>query len=168
MNPSSTTPAITHGIPIYPGATVRPLSIKPLINPGVLPLANDTIIHFPIHSGIAPVYVMRSEGAFNHKYEDLIIDDKIKKQFSSRRWSEEIIKEVVRNGPTGTSIDKRSASRTLDGVPRNDAATVYGVPPNGYIVVNDRTKEIVQIQIGQILAGQWTVVLFGVRSNGCY
>jgi filamentous hemagglutinin len=71
-------------------------------------------------------------------------DPKIKGQLAGRGWTEEDVKEVVAQGPTGESFDNRSAGKTPDGVPRNDPATVYG-SKDGYVVVNDRTGEVVQV-----------------------
>jgi filamentous hemagglutinin len=72
------------------------------------------------------------------------IDSKIAKQLKDRGWTEEEIKETVSKGPSGTSTDNRSAAKTPDGVSRNDPATVYG-RPGEYIIVNDRTGEVVQV-----------------------
>lgn len=63
---------------------------------------------------------------------------------SQRGWSHTEIDKTIAEGPKGTSIDRRRADKTPDGLPRNDPATVYGKPGN-YVVVNDRTKEITQI-----------------------
>lgn len=73
-----------------------------------------------------------------------IIDDEIGKQLPERGWTTQDIQNAMNNGATGTAFDKRFASKTSDGLPRNDTATVYG-SEDGYIVVNDRTGEIVQI-----------------------
>ncbi|WP_081861866.1 colicin E5-related ribonuclease [Photorhabdus australis] len=73
------------------------------------------------------------------------MDDKIRDQISSRGWTEKDIKDVVAKGPTGKSTDNRRPNKTPDKLGRNDTATVYGTPPNGYIVVNDRTGEVTQI-----------------------
>ncbi|MDB9695438.1 colicin E5-related ribonuclease [Acinetobacter nosocomialis] len=72
------------------------------------------------------------------------IDPKIENQMSTRGWSNKDITDVMKKGPVGYTIDKRRASKTPDNLPRNDTATVYG-SKNGYVVVNDRTKEVVQI-----------------------
>jgi len=72
------------------------------------------------------------------------IDVKIGDQLADRGWSKNDIQAVINNGATGTSIDKRSAAKSPDGIARNDSATVYG-SPGGYVVVNDRTGEVVQI-----------------------
>nr|WP_157636264.1 colicin E5-related ribonuclease [Burkholderia ubonensis] len=74
----------------------------------------------------------------------LVIDTKIADQLGERGWTESDIQAAIKNGATGTSIDKRSATKSPDGVARNDPATVYGTP-NGYVVVNDRTGEVVQV-----------------------
>ncbi|MCC8456845.1 colicin-like bacteriocin tRNase domain-containing protein [Photorhabdus aegyptia] len=80
-----------------------------------------------------------------NKSKNLVIDDKIRDQISSRGWTEKDIKDVVAKGPTGKSTDNRRPNKTPDKLGRNDTATVYGTPPNGYIVVNDRTGEVTQI-----------------------
>ena len=74
----------------------------------------------------------------------IVIDQKISNQIKERGWTEKEILELTSSSPAGRTIDNRSARKTSDGLPRNDPAIVYGTP-NGYIVVNDRTKEIVQI-----------------------
>lgn len=51
---------------------------------------------------------------------------------------------IVKEKPVGTTVDKRSSGKTPDGLPRNDPASVYG-SKNGYVVVNDRTGEVVQV-----------------------
>ncbi|NWE25881.1 hypothetical protein HX877_09740 [Pseudomonas gingeri] len=63
----------------------------------------------------------------------------------SRGWTEQEIKDVVSKGEAGKTVDKRRATKTIDGLSRDDTATVYGVPPNNYVVVNDRTGEVTQI-----------------------
>ncbi|MFM9891763.1 colicin E5-related ribonuclease [Achromobacter xylosoxidans] len=40
-------------------------------------------------------------------------------------------------------MKNRSSTKTLDGVSRNDSASVYGLK-SGYIVGNDRASEVVQ------------------------
>jgi filamentous hemagglutinin len=60
-----------------------------------------------------------------------VIDIKIADQLDERGWTDSDIQAVVRNGATGTSIDKRSATKSPDGIGRNDPATVYGAP-SGY------------------------------------
>lgn len=51
---------------------------------------------------------------------------------------------IVKERPIGTAVDKRSAGKTSDGLARNDSASVYGYK-RGYVVVNDRTGEVVQV-----------------------
>ncbi|MEN5396182.1 colicin E5-related ribonuclease [Achromobacter xylosoxidans] len=41
-------------------------------------------------------------------------------------------------------MKNRSSTKTLDGVSRNDSASVYGLK-SGYIVGNDRASEVVQV-----------------------
>lgn len=75
---------------------------------------------------------------------EITLDPKIKEQIEVRGWSEGEIRELSKGDPTGTSSDKRSASKTPDRTARDDTASVYGTK-DGYVVVNDRTKEVVQI-----------------------
>jgi hypothetical protein len=77
--------------------------------------------------------------------ERFIIDGKIKEQMGPRGWTEEDIKDAISKGPVGTSNDSRSGGKTSDGKPRNDTATVYGEKKGGYVIINDRTGEVVQI-----------------------
>jgi filamentous hemagglutinin len=80
----------------------------------------------------------------NGKAQTPNIDNKIRAQLPERGWTTQDIQNAINDGPTGTASDKRSASKTPDGLPRNDTATVYG-SKDGYVVVNDRTGEVVQI-----------------------
>ena len=73
-----------------------------------------------------------------------VIDGKIKEDMEKRGWTEQEINDLVSGAPAGTSVDKRGAGKTPDGQPRNDTATVYG-EPGSYVVVNDRTGEVVQV-----------------------
>ncbi|WP_081085138.1 hemagglutinin repeat-containing protein [Burkholderia territorii] len=75
----------------------------------------------------------------------LIFDGKITDQLEERGWTERDVLTAVNEGPIGTTTDNRSAKKTSDGLPRNDTATAYGSKDMGYVVVNDRTGEIVQI-----------------------
>ncbi|MFC6298110.1 HNH nuclease [Pseudomonas sp. CCM 7893] len=150
VNPSSTTPAITQGIPIYPGATVRPLSIKPLINPGVLPLANDTIIHFPIHSGIAPVYVMFSEpldsGIFTRR--------QLQKKFDSHK------KDF---GFEGQNANNRTLAEFRDKIRThlNDPATVekgtFHPRPNSKVYFNPKSNLVVIVGGDGMFISGWKI-----------
>lgn len=74
----------------------------------------------------------------------LVIDPKISGQLAPRGWTVRDIYSVVVSLPVGSTFDNRTAAKTPDGLPRNDTATVYGAK-TGYIVVNDRTGEIVQV-----------------------
>jgi filamentous hemagglutinin len=74
----------------------------------------------------------------------ITVDSKIAGQAAERGWTQQDIQAAINTGPTGTSTDKRSAAKAPDGIARDDTATVYGTS-SGYIVVNDRTKEVVQV-----------------------
>lgn len=76
--------------------------------------------------------------------DDVEIDDKIRDQLDDRGWTEEDVQDITKGPVTGTSTDKRKPNKTADGLGRDDTASVYG-PKDGYVVVNDRTKEVVQI-----------------------
>ncbi|HCC5748407.1 MULTISPECIES: colicin E5-related ribonuclease [Gammaproteobacteria] len=79
------------------------------------------------------------------KTPELKFDKKIKDQMTGRGWSEQNVKDTVAHGPKGKSVDKRSPKKTPpDYLGRNDPATVYG-KPGEYVVVNDRTGEVVQV-----------------------
>jgi len=72
-------------------------------------------------------------------------DTKIQDQMKERGWTEDNINETINDGPTGTSIDKRSPKKTPpDFLGRNDTATVYG-KSGSYVIINDRTHEITQL-----------------------
>ena len=72
------------------------------------------------------------------------LDGKITDQLGRRGWSVEDIKIILERGPVGKTVDSRGPSKTPDGLGRNDSASVFG-SRNGYIVINDRTGEVVQV-----------------------
>jgi len=74
----------------------------------------------------------------------ITIDSKIAGQLRARGWTKQEVQTAIDEGPVGTTTDSRSAAKTPDGVPRNDPASVYG-SKSGYVVVNDRTGEVVQV-----------------------
>ncbi|MEJ5082329.1 colicin E5-related ribonuclease [Ochrobactrum sp. MYb379] len=74
----------------------------------------------------------------------LVIDPKISGQLAPRGWTVKDVFSAVVGLPVGSTFDNRTAAKTPDGLLRNDTATVYGSKA-GYIVVNDRTGEIVQV-----------------------
>ena len=80
----------------------------------------------------------------NKKEREIIIDDKIRRQMEERGWSEEEMRLLANSDATGASIDRRRPNKTSDGLGRNDTASVFGNDTT-YIVVNDRTNEVVQI-----------------------
>ena len=65
------------------------------------------------------------------------IDDKITAQLTLRGWTEQQIRETVASPAIGTSTDNTEG--------RADPATVYGSRSGGYVVVNDRTRRVIQI-----------------------
>ena len=65
------------------------------------------------------------------------IDDKISAQLAIRGWTEQELREAVSRPPIGTSTDNTEG--------RADLATVYGSKSGGYVVVNDRTRRVIQI-----------------------
>jgi RHS repeat-associated protein len=67
---------------------------------------------------------------------DVVIDDKIKGQLGDRGWTEQEVRDAANGPPAGTSTGNRGG--------RNEPATVYG-SPDGYVVVNDATREVVQV-----------------------
>jgi hypothetical protein len=62
--------------------------------------------------------------------------DKINAQMTARGWSEKDVRDLLKTEPVGMSIDGRNG--------KTDSASVYG-KHGEYVVINDRTKEIVQI-----------------------
>jgi len=74
----------------------------------------------------------------------LQVDTKIRNQLADRGWSDQDMQAAISRGPVGQTSDRRSPAKTPDGLGRSDSASVYG-SPSGYIVVNDRTGEVVQI-----------------------
>ena len=49
--------------------------------------------------------------------------------------------KVMKNGPIGTSFDKRSAKKTSDGLPRNDTSSVYKEDQQSRVDVALRSKQ---------------------------
>jgi hypothetical protein len=68
--------------------------------------------------------------------EQLIIDEKIRGQIEKRGWDEQGLRDIYATEPSGQTIDNTKG--------RDDPATVYG-EPGKYMVVNDRTREVIQI-----------------------
>ncbi|WP_345945910.1 colicin E5-related ribonuclease [Pseudomonas sp. MWU16-30316] len=93
---------------------------------------------------IASAKEAASEGLYATKTGKITIDGKIDGQLEARGWTQQEVQGVIDEGPVGTTADNRSASKTPDGLARNDPASVYG-SKSGYVVVNDRTGEVVQI-----------------------
>ena len=83
----------------------------------------------------------------NSTGSDVKIDDKIAGQLGERGWTEQGVRDLTKTDPTGVSADKRSPGKTADGKGRDDRATVYGPKDGGHVVVNDNTKEVIQIVI---------------------
>ena len=83
-------------------------------------------------------------GGVPSRVPNLVIDSKIQKQMSDRGWTRQNIDDLIEQGPSGRTTDNRRPNKTEDGIGRNDTATVYGSSGN-YVVVNDRTGEIVQV-----------------------
>lgn len=104
-------------------------------------LKEPIILVFPWELGIKPIYL--STGKKDNSSE-IKIENKVKGQMGVRGWTEQDIKDTVAKGPTGKSVDKRKPQNTDDKQGRNDTATVYG-KPGEYVVVNDRTGEVVQV-----------------------
>ncbi|MBY5841090.1 hypothetical protein J3P71_19345 [Rhizobium leguminosarum] len=71
--------------------------------------------------------------------KDVVIIKKIRDQMTERHWTEREISELAKTNATGRSIDNTGR--------RNSPATVYGTPTR-YIVVNDFTRQVVQISGG--------------------
>jgi RHS repeat-associated protein len=75
---------------------------------------------------------------------DVKIDDKIRGQLGDRGWTEGEVQDSTKGTPAGTTTDNRRPNKTPDGLGRSDPASVYG-DKGGYVVVNDRTREVVQV-----------------------
>jgi len=67
---------------------------------------------------------------------ELKFSEKIDRQMRERGWTEQEVKELAKKDPAGISIDGRNG--------RQEPATVYG-ERGRYIVVNDSTREVVQV-----------------------
>ncbi len=73
--------------------------------------------------------------------DDINIDDKIKGQIGDRGWTEEGVREITKTEPSGTTIDNTKGKIGDKGEP----ATVYGSKDGDYVVVNDKSGEVVQV-----------------------
>ncbi|RBB31701.1 hypothetical protein DPV79_40640 [Burkholderia reimsis] len=65
-------------------------------------------------------------------------------QLEAPGWTPQEVQAVVNEEPVGTTMDNRSAGKAPDEVSRNNPASVYG-STSGYVAVNDRTDEVVQV-----------------------
>jgi len=65
------------------------------------------------------------------------VDRKIVAQMTVRGWTEHEIRAAVDRGPIEGSIDHTGG--------RSDPASVYGSKQDGYVVVNDGARRVVQI-----------------------
>ncbi len=77
--------------------------------------------------------------------DDIKIGPQIAGQLGDRGWTEKGVRDITETEPAGTSTDDRRGSKTEDGGKRSDPATVYGSKDGGYVVVNDKTGEVVQV-----------------------
>jgi len=68
--------------------------------------------------------------------DNVVVDDKIRGQLGDRGWTEQDVRDITKTSPAGTSIDNTKG--------RSEPATVYG-SRSGFVVVNDRTGEVVQV-----------------------
>ncbi|MGE8567060.1 MAG: hemagglutinin repeat-containing protein [Achromobacter sp.] len=126
-------------IPVWPGDAVGPIAVPGQENNGP---SKGTTTTTPLPEEQGPGLIF-NQGEITTSAGVVIVDGKIGNQLSSRGWTPQDVQAVVNDGMVGTSTDKRSAGKTPDGLPRDDTASVYG-SKNGYIVINDRTGEIVQ------------------------
>ncbi|MDB9313402.1 colicin E5-related ribonuclease [Spirulina sp. CS-785/01] len=81
----------------------------------------------------------------------IVFGKKIRKQLPKRGWTEELIKQLVLNPyHVKPTLDQRWMP---DGSKNNDPATKYYRQDGNYVVVNDRTGDIVQVS--NIFDPQW-------------
>jgi RHS repeat-associated protein len=71
----------------------------------------------------------------------LSLGQKIQKQSGKRGWSDEKIKDTVK-APARTEASK-DTRHNQDGTRNNEPATIYYAKDGGYVVVNDRTGDVV-------------------------
>jgi RHS repeat-associated protein len=72
--------------------------------------------------------------------DDVEIPAKIEGQLDERGWTPEEVRDLTRGEPAGTSTDNTSKGEDR----RDDPATVYG-DCDGYVIVNDKTGEVIQV-----------------------
>lgn len=75
----------------------------------------------------------------------ITIGPKIQKQMPSRGWTEERVNQAVQS-PTRTVVTRDTRYDPLTSSRFNDPATAYYHKDGGYVVINDRTGAIVQVQ----------------------
>jgi RHS repeat-associated protein len=75
---------------------------------------------------------------------DVTIDSELGRKLGERGWTDKDVRDVAKGEPSGKSTDNRGPDKTADGKKRDDPASVYG-SQDGYVVVNDRTREVVQV-----------------------
>ncbi|MNV31736.1 hypothetical protein D3C71_1230560 [compost metagenome] len=127
-------------IPVWPGEPVGSIGVPGQENNGP---AGGSTTATPLPEEQRPGLIF-NQHEITTTVGTVIVDGKIGNQLSSRGWTTQDVQAVVNDGFVGTSTDKRSAGKTPDGLPRDDTASVYG-SKSGYIVINDRTGEIVQV-----------------------
>ena len=71
---------------------------------------------------------------------DVVIGDKVNGQLE-RGWSEEGVRDAAGGEASGTTVDNTGGKVGSAGEP----ASVYGSPEGGYIVVNDKTREVIRV-----------------------
>ncbi|WP_319022350.1 colicin E5-related ribonuclease [Burkholderia sp. Z1] len=135
-NTSGTAGAVVTPPVALPGPYGTIVSTPPLIAPAGTPIQSSS-------SGDGNESASTNPGGATNTGK-ITIDSKIGGQLEARGWTQKDVQTVVSEGPVGTTMDNRSAGKTPDGLPRNDPASVYG-SKNGYVVVNDRTGEVVQV-----------------------
>ncbi|MCA8150841.1 hemagglutinin repeat-containing protein [Burkholderia contaminans] len=126
---------------IKPGSLISPLPDAKKISDWITEIIPDQA------KGLVDYVITSMSGADSGKVRNIagvIIDNKISGQLGPRGWTNQDVEAAIAAGPVGSTTDNRSATKTPDGKARNDTASVYG-SKSGYIVVNDRTGEVVQV-----------------------
>ncbi|WP_240619997.1 hemagglutinin repeat-containing protein [Cupriavidus neocaledonicus] len=136
--------AILTGTPDQSGQKAMPL-VQPessIVDRMANAVLDPISIPLQIVQGLNAIYNGKDQSS--NRNQNISIDSKIGSQINDRGWTVSDIKDVIAAGPVGSTTDNRSGAKAPDGVPRSDTASVYG-SKNGYVVVNDRTGEVVQV-----------------------
>jgi len=93
------------------------------------------------NEGVEPDSVEPDTDSLEGDGDGVLIGDKIRGQLGERGWTEEGVRDAAAGEAAGTAVDNTGGKVGSAGEP----ASVYGSPESGYVVVNDKTRDVVQV-----------------------